>query len=758
MRKALHLTIVTAGIALLPLFTDAQSPEPPGRSVIWDRARQATERYRTVVDSSGLVEVDAFISPGVDAEDLQSLCRERNRAIELARASAERPLRNLMLDNDPVSNEQRAFQLRRLGSVATYVGDIEKALDHFRAGRDALAEWVKEYPDLRPRYLAYQEILAITYLRRGEVDNCLAMPGSDRCLFPLRPGGVHQHQSGAEAALEEFERYLEMAPDDLEVRWLLNLSYMLLGRYPKDVPVRQLLPPKVFESEAEMPRFVDVAGPAKLGQMDIAGGTIADDFDGDGLLDVLFTTVDYCGPARLYHNRGDGTFEDRSEAANLLPQLGGLNAIQTDYNNDGRTDVFVMRGGWELAMRNSLLRNNPDGTFTDVTREAGLSNAAHATHSVAWADFDNDGLLDVFVGHELTPSQLFRNRGDGTFEDISAKAGVAATAFSKGVVAGDYDNDNYPDLYVSNMFGNNFLYRNNRDGTFTDVGETLGVHQPTVSFPTWFFDYDNDGWLDIFVASFPASVEEFAKHYIGVPASAETLTLYRNNGNGTFREVSRETGLNRAVPSMGANFGDLDSDGFLDLYLGTGSPSFGALMPNIMLKNDRGRRFLDVTAATGTGHLQKGHGIAFVDLDNDGDQDVVLNSGGAVLGDRYGESLFANPGFDDHNWISIRLIGVKTNRAAVGAKIRVVLPDDATGSALRYREVTSGGSFGASSFRQHIGLGKARSIASVEITWPVSGTKQTFRGVPVNSFIEIRELDDRFTVVTPPRVTLAGTD
>jgi hypothetical protein len=432
--------------------------------------------------------------------------------------------------------------------------------------------------------------------------------------------------------------------------------------------------------------------------------------------------------------------------------------VQTDYNNDGRPDVFVMRGGWELAMRNSLLRNNPDGTFTDVTREAGLSSGAHATHSVAWLDFDNDGHLDVFVAHELTPSQLFRNRGNGTFEDVSARAGVAASAFTKGVVAGDYDNDGFPDLYLSNMFGHNFLYRNNGDGTFSEVAEKAGVQAPTVSFPTWFFDYDNDGWLDIFIASYPASVEEFVKHYVKIEPSAETLTLYRNNGNGTFTDVSRDAGLHRIVPSMGANFGDLDNDGFLDFYLGTGSPSFGALMPNIMFRNDRGKRFQDVTADTGTGHLQKGHGIAFADLDNDGDEDVVLNSGGAVLGDRYSESLFVNPGREGHNWVALTLVGVKTNRASVGAKIRVTLPDASSGSALRYREVTSGGSFGANSFTQHIGIGTARAIPSIEITWPASGTRQVFRDVPINRFLEVEELAKDFKVVNRPRVPLAGTE
>jgi hypothetical protein len=205
---------------------------------------------------------------------------------------------------------------------------------------------------------------------------------------------------------------------------------------------------------------------------------------------------------------------------------------------------------------------------------------------------------------------------------------------------------------------------------------------------------------------------------------------------------------------MGSNFGDLDNDGYLDMYLGTGSPSFGALMPNIMLKNDRGRRFVDVTEATGTGHLQKGHGIAFVDIDNDGDQDVVLNSGGAVPGDSYTESLFLNPGTPGHNWIAVRLIGVATNRAAIGAKIRVRLRDGAGGSALRYREVTSGGSFGASSFRQHIGIGTAAAIESLEVEWPVSRTRQAFTGVPVNRFLEIREGEREYRIVQLPRVRL----
>ena len=238
-----------------------------------------------------------------------------------------------------------------------------------------------------------------------------------------------------------------------------------------------------------------------------------------------------------------------------------------------------------------------------------------ATHSAAWADYDNDGWVDLYVGHELAPSRLYRNRGDGTFEDVSVRAGVAGNAFTKGVSWGDYDNDGFPDLYASNMFGDNFLYRNQGDGTFEEVAAKLEVQQPFASFPTWWFDYDNDGWLDLFVVAYPNSVEEFVKHYLGQPAAAETLKLYRNDGRGGFTDVSAAVGVARVVPSMGANVGDIDNDGFLDVYLGTGAPSFGSLIPNILLRNDAGRRFDDVTEATGTGHLQKGHGVAFADLD-----------------------------------------------------------------------------------------------------------------------------------------------
>jgi hypothetical protein len=227
---------------------------------------------------------------------------------------------------------------------------------------------------------------------------------------------------------------------------------------------------------------------------------------------------------------------------------------------------------------------------------------------------------------------------------VAAAAGVAQIAFTKAAAWGDYDNDGSPDLYVSNFGQENFLYHNNRDGTFTEMAKALGVEGPIASFPTWFFDYDNDGCQDLFVSSYVQSVTEIVKELLRRPVQVETTRLYRSTCRGGFEDVSEATGVNRVSMAMGANFGDIDNDGFLDFYLGTGSPSYGALVPNLLFRNEGGKRFADVTLLTGTGHLQKGHGVAFGDVDGDGDQDIFLHTGGAVPGDAYGNVLFRNPG------------------------------------------------------------------------------------------------------------------
>jgi hypothetical protein len=215
--------------------------------------------------------------------------------------------------------------------------------------------------------------------------------------------------------------------------------------------------------------------------------------------------------------------------------------------------------------------------------------------------------------------------------------------------------------------------------------------------------------------------------------------LYHNNRDGTFVDMSKPAGLNKMLLVMGANYGDLDNDGWLDFYVGTGSPDMSMVIPNRMFRNDRGRRFQDVTTSGGFGHIQKGHGVSFGDLDNDGDQDIYIKMGGAYSGDNYRSSLFLNPGHGNH-WITLKLEGIRSNRAALGARIRIVV-DTAGGERSIHKTVSTGGSFGASPLRQEIGLGQATSIRSVTLHWPATGLTQDVSGLAMDRFYRIREGD-----------------
>ncbi|MDX1388817.1 MAG: CRTAC1 family protein, partial [Acidobacteriota bacterium] len=562
-------------------------------------------------------------------------------------------------------------------------------------------------------------------------------------------------ERGSRRAVEAFLNELSLRPDALDARWLLNLALMTLGEYPDAVPERWLIPPEVFASDHDIGRFRDVAPAAGLAEVGLAGGSVVEDLDGDGLLDIVTTSWGVRDPMRYYVNNGDGTFTDRTAEAGLTGLTGGLNVNHADYDNDGDADVMVFRGGWlgELGtIPNSLLRNNGDGTFDDVTEEAGLLEL-HPTHSGAWGDFNNDGWLDLFVGSEQRsathphPSHLYVNNGDGTFDEIAAAVGLADQGFVKGVVWGDYDNDGRLDLYVSTFGSPNRLYRNEgpggstdpRDWRFSDVTAAAGVGEPIFGFPTWFFDYDNDGFEDIFVASWdPVAIDVVAARYLGLPHVTEGPRLYRNNGDGTFDDVTEGVRLRDAVLlAMSANFGDLDNDGWPDLYVGTGAPGLETLMPNKMFRNANGEWFQDVTSSGGFGHLQKGHGISFGDIDNDGDQDVFAVMGGWFSGDVYQNVLFENPGHGRH-FLVLQLEGTRSNRAAVGARLRVRV--GAPGGTREIRAtVGTGGSFGSSTLRQEIGLGGATAIELVEVTWPRGGEVQVFRDLAVDGSYRLRE-------------------
>ncbi len=681
--------------------------------------------------------------------------RDPNKTAERA-AYYERLLREhkLSAGDELQVRQQLATEQLRSGNVEEALKALEPAF--------ALAAQVK-LPTAGMRELLH--LRAITYLRLGETENCLANHGQHSCVFPIKAGGVHALPRGAEGAVRDLTTLLEgNAHDDL-ARWLLNVAYMQLGKYPAGVPAAWLLQPKLFASEAQMPEWTDMAGLAGIDMSTRSGGVVVEDFDGDGLLDVVTSTSNPTGAMHLFHNNGDGTFSDRTAAAGLSDEVGGLNVIVTDYDNDGHPDLLVLRGAWWGRFGEypfSLLRNQGNGTFEDVTVKAGLLSFG-PTQTAAWADFDGDGRLDLLVGHENGPTakehyptQLFHQNSDGTFTDVGRQTGLAEQGYVKGVAWGDFNNDGRPDLYVSVRDGENRLYRNDGGSDaahwkFTDVTAAAGLGHQSRTFATWFFDFDNDGWPDIFAAGYSAgSMQDVGKFEAGHAADAEMPHLYRNNRDGTFTDVAHALRLDRAMLTMGANFGDLDNDGWLDVYLGTGEPSYEALLPNRMFRNNGGKGFQDVTTATGLGHLQKGHSIAFADVENRGLQDIFEEMGGAFPGDPYQSALYRNPlpdpgpGSATNHSITLRLEGVQTNRAAFGTRIEVSFTDrDAAGRPVRrhvYRTVGAVSSFGGNPLRQEIGVGRAGVVDEVRLRWPLRyGQEQVFRGLAVDGAYRLVE-------------------
>ncbi len=637
---------------------------------------------------------------------------------------------------------------RSLGEINVYIGNMDAAIDQYKQAQEIAQSLNSDAMQ------QLNEVLGIAYLHKSEMENDIYRKPGDRCLLPMLQSSRYSKTEDSRRAVEYFLKYLSGKPDDLEVKWLLNFAYMTLGEYPDGVPKQFLIAPSTFESQEAAPHFRDVAPETGVDAFTMAGGIIVDDFRNNGRLDIVKSSFDTCAPMKYFSNNGDGTFTEQAAQMGLADQLGGLNIVQTDYNNDGCLDILVMRGGWESPQHRSLLRNNCNGTFTDVTKSSGL-NAPTSSQAAVWADINNDGLLDLFVGNENGPAQLFLNLGNGRFKNISHSAGVDRVSFAKGVAAADYDNDGYPDLFVSNLTGPNFLYHNNHNNTFTEVAETAGVAGPTHGFPTWFFDYDNDGWPDLFVTSYFFSVDETARTYLSLPHNAPTLKLYRNLRNGTFRDVTGEVGLDKVFMPMGANFGDIDNDGFLDIYLGTGSPTYGSLVPNVLLRNNEGKSFADVTTASGTGDWHKGHGVAFADLANRGFEDIVAVIGGATPGDAHAMRVFENPG-NGNDWVNLKLVGVKTNHPAIGAKIKVSVENEGGRERSIYRTVGSGGSFGASPLEQHIGLGKNAKIMGIEIWWPTSRTRQHFANVGKDQFLEIKEFSPRYVKLTRTAYILGG--
>jgi hypothetical protein len=523
-------------------------------------------------------------------------------------------------------------------------------------------------------------------------------------------------------------------------------------------------------------RFTDVAAAAGLREPVVYGGldrksfiveTVGCgaaflDYDNDGWLDIFLlsgTTLDGSrkGSNRLYKNNRDGTFSDVT-ARSGLTRTGWASAVAVgDYNNDGFEDLFVTNWG-----RNALYRNNGDGTFTDVTKEAGLLHEGVRWGSgCTFVDYDRDGRLDLFVASYLQFSvegaprpgansncdwkgipvncgprglppgscAMYRNNGDGTFSEVTAKAGLArASGYMMTAVGADFDNDGWPDIYVACDSTPSLLLRNNHDGTFTDIGLESGVAvnedgNDQAGMGVGVGDYNLDGNLDIFKTHF----------------ADDTNILYRNSGKGYFEDATNAAGLGVETRFIGwgAGIADLDNDGNPDLFYVTGSvyPEVAAKLanypmstPRVIFRNLGGGRFEEMidAAGPGVGAAHCSRGCAFGDFDNDGDVDIL------VVNLNEPPSLLRNDSSGGH-WLKVKLIGVKSNRSAIGARVTARY-----GGKTQAQEVLSQSSFySANDSRLHFGLGAAERV-DLEVRWPM-GNREVIAGVAANRLAVIRE-------------------
>jgi len=518
-------------------------------------------------------------------------------------------------------------------------------------------------------------------------------------------------------------------------------------------------------SGQDLPSLVDVSRQAgitfvhNIGDDDMdniiesnAAGCAFVDYDGDGNLDVYLVNGAYIegfsgvrgrGNAgqltnALYRNNGDGTFTDVTQAAGVGDKGMGMGIGAADYDNDGDQDLFVTNYG-----PNAFYRNNGDGTFTNVTREAGLENDQSGIGST-FLDYDLDGHLDLYLGNYLEydpdyqyyyaaqrfpgplayhgqPDVLYRNNGDGTFTDVTREAGVYnEEGRAMGVASADIDDDGDWDIFVPNDGMENYLYRNNGDGTFTDVALPSGTGfsqrgEATSAMSAEFGDIDLDGLVDIIVPDMAYSC------------------VYRNMGGGLFEETSARMGVAAACgqyTSWSANFFDFDHDGYGDLFLTNGHPHRLIGEEDLLLRNDSGRRFINVSHQLGPDFQEKfvSRGSAAGDYDNDGDMDLlVLNLDARAR-------LLRNDGGNSRNWVMIHLIGTTSNRDGIGARVRVT----SGGKTQTRLRVSSAGYLSQGDHRVHFGLGDEDQIDRIEIRWP-SGKVQTLEGVQVNQVITARE-------------------
>lgn len=693
-----------------------------------------------------------------------ALCFQQMRVAELPRPGK---LQNYTNPIDIINWETKyCFELLNAGNVDDCIKTLTAMINKYPGGGE------KAIADIN--FKKVFELAALASLRMGENDNCTANHNSASCIVPIQSKAFHKNTKGSLTAIKFFTQILKVYPKDYQSRWLLNIAYMTLGRYPSEVPKEYFIDFNALEEKtvAFVP-FENLAIELGVDVNGLAGAAIIEDFNNDGFMDIFCSSYGLNDNPSLFVSNGKGSYVDQTSTAMLSGIYGGLNAKQADFNNDGFTDILVLRGAWldkGGEWPNSLLRNNGDGTFSDITFAAGMKNA-YPTQTAAWADVNNDGFLDVFIGNENNdqnqfPCELFINNGNETFTNVADEWGLSGNfGIVKSAVCADFNNDGWQDLFIGCLNQDNKLFMNRgfergskKKIVFQNIANKAGVTKPFNTFPSMVFDYNNDGLEDIFCTSYPTEKlsvvgEEAAMEMLKINSGSERAKLYQNNGNETFSDVSKEAGLDKIIFAMGFNFGDLDNDGWIDVYTGTGAPEFNSLVPNRVFKNINGQRFAEITNSSGLGHLQKGHGIAFGDLDNDGDQDIYTTLGGAVEGDNAHNALFANPNHGSH-WVNIALHGNSGHADAQGSRI-ILHCSNGNNKYTFYHTIGSGGSFGANSLQLEAGIGQSTSVDLVEIWWYGNPQKkQLIKNIPVNKFVSITEKQGTFQLSNRPAMPL----
>jgi tetratricopeptide (TPR) repeat protein len=547
-------------------------------------------------------------------------------------------------------------------------------------------------------------------------------------------------------AIEDGIACLEIEPGDELARYWLWLAAVQSGGYPESVaPALRLEPRDGYHPTAV--ELEEVAAEIGLDKTSGGRGTAVADLDGNGYLDVVIAGA-HAGVS-LYHNNGDGTFTDISAGSGLDACVYGFGVAAADYDNNGLTDLFVTSMGF-FNGESALYRNNGDGTFTDVTREAGVECWGPA-FTASWVDTNGDGLLDLFVANNLgglfdrkTPNRLFRNNGDGTFTDVTREAGLLTRWATIGAAWGDFDNNGLPDLFLSGL-GRAQLFRNQGDGTFRDVSRSAGIDRPAIGSVATVWDIDDDGWLDIlqFTYSRPAEAIHTLRHGRG-PSDGEPLRVFRNNRDGTFTEVADRLGITGCWGTMTANLGDFDNDGHADILLGNGDPSMDRCEAPVLLANNGAGRFANVSFAAGLPFTGKGHGANLADLAGDGRLHLIMANGGLYPGDLLTTTVHrprALPG----SYLNVRLVGTTGNRDAIGARLAL-----AAGGRVQRRLVSGGSGFGCLPLEQHFGLGESAAVDSLEIRWP-GGAVERRDDLPVDTTVRIVEGEPGWRPVYPDK-------